>query len=103
MAIESSDDVLSYFHPDDFGKIMTLKSLDGNTEFYGDVTSGHALQSLAGDLDASLMTTAVFAPASLIPNVKIDDMIEFEDGKQVRIVDVRYKGPIVILPYHESW
>lgn len=103
MAVETADDLAAMFHPDDFGVPMTALSLGGSTPFNGIRTTGHAFEQPGVVAQVSMMVPRIIATKASLPDIAQGDEIQFADGQRVQIVDVQYKGELIIIHYHEHW
>jgi hypothetical protein len=107
MAVETADDLAGMFHPDDFGVPMVAYVLDGSVPFAGIQTTGHVSEfsamSSASTVDASMMVPRIIAMRAPLAALRQNDEIEMPDGRRVLVVDIHFKGDLIVIHYHEHW
>ncbi len=101
--IESAEDLAALFHPDDFGVPMTAHGPDVSTPFIGIPTTASVRDDAAGTPGATLTVPCVIATRASLPRIAQSDEIELPGGQRVVVVDVKTKGDLIVIHYHEHW
>lgn len=104
MAIETAEDLTAMFHPDDFGVEMTAHMAAGSVSFNGIVTTGYVAEQPGMTAEVSMLVPRILARKASLPALAQGDIIEVDDdGTSVQVVNVQYKGDLIIIHYHEVY
>lgn len=103
MAIETAEDLEGFFHPDDFGDPMIAHMTSGAVPFNGILTTGHVSEQPGTSASISMLVPRIIASKASVAGLAQSDEIELQDESRVSVIDIQYKGSLVIIHYHEVW
>lgn len=103
MAVESNEELLGFFNPEEFGEEMTaVTGVNGSFGFHGIISRAYTNQD--PNLSVAITSTLwkVLCRQSDQEKIEQGDTIQFANGGTARVVDSRQQGTIGALYLNET-
>jgi len=103
MAVETAEDLDAFFDPDAFGEEMVAHVGGEPVPFVGIPTTGQVHeQTSTMTAQASMIQPRILAKREDLEALEVDHEIERQDGTRVKVIDLGYKGDLVIISYQDG-
>lgn len=103
MAVESAEELAGFFDPDEFGTPMMLHGFGYSLEFNGIVTTSAVAVQPGTTATITDIVPVIIVRRLAVPDIQQGDKIELPGGQRVEVVDIKTKGDLVTIHYHDMY